>query len=383
MKVAILTLRLHINYGGILQAYALMTVLKRLGHEPWLILNRPFKRRKWYSRYLLYVSTAFRKFVLQEKILEIFKEKRLFREHETLCIHTNRFVDQYLQPQTVAVCTEKEWNTLHDKYGFDAYIVGSDQVWRSLYAQPISRYFFSFLEKVQVKKMAYAASFGIGEWDYTRKQTKVCAKLVQEFVAVSVREDSAVGLCRDYLGVESVLVLDPTLLLTMQDYKVLLPPSWKSDSRKGILVYLLDVTDWKVEFVKAMEHKLECTSFCVNNIESEKEIQGLEGRVVPPVENWLAGFANAQYVVTDSFHACVFSILFHLPFWVCGNEKRGMERFKSLLSLFDLEERFLKCGESFSFERMGKGEKIDWAKVDEKLNEMRSKSFDFLLKNLV
>ena len=133
MRIAILTLRLHTNYGGILQAYALMTVLKRLGHEPILINNQPFKYRSGISKcaeYIKYCINSIQKFILGKRTLEIFYEKRIRKEYETVYRNARRFTELYIQPHTDIVCTVKEWSQLQSQYQFDAYVVGSDQVWR-------------------------------------------------------------------------------------------------------------------------------------------------------------------------------------------------------------------------------------------------------------
>ncbi len=380
MKVAILTLRLHANYGGILQAYAMMTVLRRLGHEPWLIFNQPFKDRRWYSSCALFMANAFRKFVLGERQLEVFRERRIRREFETVYTNTLRFVDEHVQPRTGIVCSQGEWKRLKKDYGFDAFVVGSDQVWRPLYAKPIERYFLSFLGRDKTeKRIAYAASFGVDEWTFTPRQTARCMGLLRLFDAVSVREKSGVQLCADHLAVDAAHVLDPTMLLEAKDYIALLKPE-AEERRRGVLVYVLDRSAWKDALVKDMEAALSLPSFRVNNVRSEDCREKTACRIAPPVESWLAGFASAQFVVTDSFHASVFAILFHVPFVVCANRGRGMARIRSLLEMFGLEDRL--ADESCDVSRANPLRPIDWAAVDARLNALRDYSLDFLRENL-
>ena len=364
MKVAILTLRLHVNYGGILQAYALMTVLKRLGHEPWLIFNQPFKYRRWYSRCALFTANAFKKFVLRERHLEIFRERRIQREFETVYTNALCFVDEHMQPRTGIVCSHREWKRLQKEYAFDAYVVGSDQVWRPLYANPIERYFLSFLDKKdEVKRIAYAASFGVDEWTFTPRQTRECRALVQLFDAVSVREKSGVELCCTYLGRDALHVLDPTMLLSRDDYAALLKDGEK---KLGIMEYVLDKSAWKDALVKDVEGALGMPVFSIN----------ISCHIAPPVEDWLRGFASAQFVVTDSFHASVFAILFHVPFLVCVNRERGAARMMSLLEMFGLEDRLVD--ETCDTSLLKQLRPIDWSAVDRRLNALRDYSLSFL-----
>ena len=105
----------------------------------------------------------------------------------------------------------------------------------------------------------------------------------------------------------------------------------------------------------------------------------MEERIQPPVEEWLQGIADADFVITDSFHACAFSIIFKKQFLVIGNEKRGLSRFTSFLDMFDLKDRLivdktpndnLKCHE------------INYDEVYKELSTLRSVSFEFLKNNL-
>ena len=105
----------------------------------------------------------------------------------------------------------------------------------------------------------------------------------------------------------------------------------------------------------------------------------LDERIVPPIENWIKGFRDAKFVITDSFHACVFSILFHKPFIVYGNKARGLARFQSLLSMFDLSDRLITSADDFKGNSMNE---IDWVKVDTYLEKYKNISITFLLENL-
>ena len=117
--------------------------------------------------------------------------------------------------------------------------------------------------------------------------------------------------------------------------------------------------------------------FAVNNPFEKDNTKPLNDRIKPSVESWLRGFEDADFVVTDSFHACVFSILFKKQFIVVGNKKRGNARFNSLLKMFGLEDRLVD--ESTDFTRL-KG--INYDEVYKKYKELKLKSIDFLVKNL-
>src|SRR5690606_25016520 len=105
----------------------------------------------------------------------------------------------------------------------------------------LSTFFLDFLENnFYVKKIAYAASFGVSNWEFNNEQTKIFSKLLKLFDAVSVREDSAVELCDNYLGVKATHLLDPTLLLNKEDYELLLENEEKYESTGELFTYILN-----------------------------------------------------------------------------------------------------------------------------------------------
>ncbi len=103
----------------------------------------------------------------------------------------------------------------------------------------------------------------------------------------------------------------------------------------------------------------------------------LAERVQPPVEQWLRGFIDSRFVITDSFHACVFSIIFNKPFIAVTNRGRGVSRFRSLLSMFGLESRLLDEEASPDVQALVSGG-IQWDEVNGRLSRYRDMSMDFL-----
>ena len=360
MRIGILTLPLHTNYGGILQAYALQTVLERMGHEA-SVITTPNKAElpvwKWpYS----YPKRMIRKYILG-KNEPVFFESYHNRVYPIVGQYTLQFINKYIHCFEVGKLLD-----LKEK-DFDAFVVGSDQVWRPMYYPTrIENAYLDFAKDWNIKRMAYATSFGTSEWEYTVGQTERCRELLRKFDVVSVREESAVELCRKFFGVNASHVLDPTMLLDVQDY-VDFPKS------KGtLLCYILDETESTTDLISRLASETGLVPFRGNS-RVEDWSAPLAERIQPPVEQWLRGFMDAELVVTDSFHACVFSILFHKPFVVVGNKERGLARVKSLLKMFGLEERWNSDIPTISFSKT-----IDWKDVDECLEEWRKSSHDVL-----
>ncbi|SDU82066.1 polysaccharide pyruvyl transferase family protein [Jiangella alkaliphila] len=388
MKVGIITLPLNVNYGGIVQAFALKRVLERQGHDVWFIDRDGWPRFPATKKPMGYVDGLRAAYLLRKKL-----SWRGLRERDDLVRrtreNTRRFVDDHLE-QSVALADLDP----SGRDGFDALVVGSDQIWRPAYeivtSQSFDNVFFSFAENWDVTRLSYAASFGVDEWELSESQTRRCSELLQRFDAVSVREQSGVALCRDRLGVIAEQVLDPTMLLDPSDYADVMADDAPSGGGR-VFTYVLDANEDKdrvvgkvAAFVGAEVAGLEIgrvserLNYAVR-IGLDRTGPGAatwDSIVVPPIETWLAAFRDASFVVTDSFHGSVFAILFRKPFIVYANGNRGLTRFKSLLGLFGLEDRLITSSSELSDAKLA--DEIDWVKVDEVLGKERDRSRRFL-----
>lgn len=330
MRIGILTLPLHTNYGGILQAYALQTVLERMGHEV-VVLDTPnVHRLSLWKKPIAYPVRLVKKYILGKNI-KVFSERYHNAVYPVISQYTQLFIDKYIHRREVANLAELK------KDGLDAIVVGSDQIWRPLYYPNIENAYLGFARNWKIRRIAYATSFGTDEWEYTSRQTEKCGDLLRLFDAVSVREASGVDLCRGHFGVMAEHVLDPTMLLGPDDYIRLFETANTPRSAGTLLVYVLDETPEKADQIDRIAHEKGLVPFRVNSkVESMNAL--LNERIQPPVEQWLRGFYDADFVITDSFHACVFSILFKKPFKVLENKNRGNTRICSLLEKLDVKE---------------------------------------------
>ncbi|MCM1313383.1 MAG: polysaccharide pyruvyl transferase family protein [Bacteroides sp.] len=374
MKIGILTLPLHTNYGGILQAYALQTVLERMGHEV-EVIDKPMYRTSpnLLVRPVIYLKRYLYKMLGKYKgeILTKDQNKRISIEQ----VYTRPFINKYIhRAEMVSLRNCRDLS-------FDAVVVGSDQVWRALYFRSLwntdmTDAFLGFCAK-DVKRVAYAASFGTDKWEFTKAETKKCTELIHEFSAVSTREESGIKLCGEYLKFDACKhTLDPTMLLSKEYYISLFETARTPQSKGTLLCYMLDETEEKEQLIELLAKEKNLKPFKVNSCVENHSAQ-LEECCQPPVEQWLKGFHDAKFVITDSFHACVFSIIFNKPFIVVGNVKRGLERFYSLLKTFDLEQCLLS-----SSARRFDVKDIDWVQVNYKLAQKRQACIDFLEKGL-
>lgn len=370
MRLAVISLPLHTNYGGILQSYALKKELERMGHGVSVIdrkVKMPFP--KWWKAPFIYLNRGLKHLSGKGLKPEVFREYRFRKEYPVLCRELQKFIDARVSPLMV--------NSYKDiKEGdYDGFVVGSDQVWRPRYFGKIEDAFLAFAQGWDVKRVAYAASFGTDSLEMDSETLRICAGLLQDFDGVSVREDSAVRMCDEWLDYDgAVHVLDPVMLTDVEEYRSIASGDGRAAGK--VMTYFLDPAPNKsaiTEMVMGWTGR-ERADFSMSPHDRNLP---LGQRVVPPIEEWLAGFTDAEFVITDSFHACVLAIMFHKPFIAVGNSQRGMSRMKSLLEMLSLESRLVHGidpeddGATFI-------EIPDWDAVDRIIEEKRNLSRRFL-----
>ena len=374
MKIGILTQPLHTNYGGLLQCWALQHVLLAMGHDAWVV-------RRVKNSHSFFFWARIR---LRNVVCKLFGRPKLVwlsrKDEAAISQQTRPFIDRYITPRTELIYSTHALRNDFERQRYDAYIVGSDQVWRPRYSPCQPNYFLDFLpQDSRVKRIAYAASFGTEQWEFSSRLTSQCATLARRFNAVSVREANGVHLCAEHLDTQAMQVLDPTLLLKTEDYERLVHEQDEPTSPGTLFCYLLDRSPETAFFKQALERGLGLTAFEVmpRAIGMQRPDVPIESRIYPRVTQWLRAFMDAQAVLTDSFHGCAFAILFNRPFVVIGNQRRGQARFQSLLSTFGQEERLVLTEKADDITACMK-RPIDWADVNLRLKEWRTYSMDFL-----
>lgn len=344
MRIGILTHPQGVNYGGILQCYAFCTYLRKNGHDPMVIHRQNDK--------------AFFLWEWTRSLLRLVHFPRYYNSNEVDKGKKIRpFIDNHLK-RTMPVRSQSQMKKICRRYQLDAVIVGSDQVWRKDFAIKFGyNYFLDFVPH-GVRKLSYAASFGLNEWQYDEEQNKVLTELLTKFKGVSVREFEAIGLLKENLGIDAVQQVDPTLLLNAEEYSNISSPRLVVDGY--VFVYWLGAKE-------AVEKKI-----------SEIEESGV--RVVKmflrdneeqmSVEDWLSYIKYANQVITDSFHGCVFSIIFSRPFIISFNNSGGIGRLSSLFKILNIENE------------VKENSPIDYAKVHACIEELQAKSKTFILSRL-
>lgn len=368
-QVGIVTLYLFTNYGGILQAWALQQVLSRLGHKPVTIQVLPFQLPGLFTEFIFIFIKLIQRCILRKQVTSLFPFREFHAKMKRKEMYTRQFIDKNINTLEI-----KAFSDVPNK--FDSLIVGSDQVWRPKYYGygKIAHAYLKFASDWNVRRLSYGASFGTDKWEYSDVQTQECCELAHRFDAVSVREKSAIKLAKEYLGVQAQQVLDPTMLLDKEDYEQLVIAAGEPISDGDLFCYVLDKNDEIETLIETVANQQGLKPFYIGVSENIPDYMDF---TQPPVEKWLRAFMDARFVITDSFHACVFSILFHKPFIVMGNEGRGNTRFDTLLNMFGLTDRLVTDGQvrPEHFEPLP-------ASVYEKLDEWRQSSLAFIKDNI-
>jgi hypothetical protein len=303
----------------------------------------------WKKRILLLmIKRAVLRFFFRKKV-HIFAERIAQKENLACYNRIKPFYDKYIKhTEQINDC-----NALKQYNFFDAYIVGSDQAWRKQIVQPfpLKMFLWDYLPST-AKKIAYAVSLGNSDPELDKIEAESLRKYYNQFCAVSVREKSALDVL-DYYGwttPKAKWLVDPTLLLKKEDYLEVVNSAETSRMEGDMFCYILDSTKEKMDFI---EHEAI----------SQNMKPFITGLHKISIEQWLRNFNDAKFIVTDSYHGFVFSLIFNKPVKLFLNEFRGNARFESLFDLFGIT----KAQESF-----------DWCKINSILANERDKSIKWL-----
>lgn len=358
-KIGIVTYHRPINYGAILQAYALQKKIKECGVECDIIDYRNQTLEKRHKKKKLIEAKSFKQFIRDVVLLKNYNLKYVkFRKFTEMNLTLSRPFNDF-----------KELSGIEDLY--DKFVVGSDQVWNYKINKMDHVYLLSFV-KEKLKKASYAASFGVDNIPECYRDKYI--QSLKDFDKISVREKQGSQIIRDLISKECDVVLDPTLLLSKEEWHEVAEDNIDNDD-KYILVYAYGDSKNIMELAKNISKK---TSYKIIRILStyKKSLKIKYIKSAGPGE-FLGLFKNAEYVITNSFHGTAFSINFNKQFYVeLLPEREGTNsRIIDLLNLFHLQDRIIT-----SISRVDLNQTIDYRNVNKLLNVEREKSYEFLRK---
>lgn len=358
--ISVITLHNVRNYGSALQTLATQEVFEMLGCKVDFINfvrdeQVSYKKRikKWCKNYsplkkMIYGPLLIPSFIKQDKIFKSFLKRRIHLQDK-----------QYTTPE--------DFKTL--PITADIYCTGSDQTWNSGWNEGIIGAMFLDFVPDNVKKIAYAASFGKEKLDEDEKDET--RRLLKRYDAISVRERSGVDICKD-LGINgAVNVLDPTIQLN-RDFWLGIAGERKI-KEPYILVYQLKATAEFDRFAKeyAKRKKMKLVRFCYRYYQMIRPGKSL---MFPAIEDFASAIFYADTVITDSFHATAFSINMNTDF-ISIYPQEYSSRIDSILKLTHLEERHLQSFDDFS---LADAPKIDFTETNRILEQEREKGWRFL-----
>lgn len=343
MKIAIITWFENLNFGTALQAYALQKYLKdSFGADVSLINYSPNKKDQLHSIKQKTHRLAYRAF---KKIKSCFYDeyKRYDKLMETTYfeekVKRESLFNSFLAENiafTERVKSREDLNGLNNE--FDLFICGSDQIWNPINLNGV--YFLDFVkEKI---KLSYAASFGMNYIpkyadDYIREYLK-------DFKGISIREGTCKNELEKITDKKVSVVCDPTFLISPESWEKL--QSQNSFDKKYFVTYFLGDTKFNRKAIKSAESKFHLSNLIIPNTEYAVNISKKENIALGP-KDFISAIYNSEFVLTDSFHAVCFSIMFKKNFCVLEKQKgynpfRQNSRIESLLNILGISERFVK-----------------------------------------
>jgi coenzyme F420-reducing hydrogenase beta subunit len=358
-NVKIITFHFATNYGAVLQAYALQRAIEKLGHSVEIIDFVPilYRTKKLASGLARCFSLVKASGVIDEQI----KEARIESFRKLNLRLTRRYG------------TSSELR-LHPPAG-DVYICGSDQVWNpsmTLRGEggPTGVYFLDF-GSADTARIAYAASFGCDE--YPEELIEIVKPMLKRFNAISVRENTGRKIVQ-LAGRDDVQIMpDPTLLLTRREYDAL--HDARTTKHITTVSYIIHPKQNHARRILSLLTK-EFGHEVVELASSRHSSIGIDG--------WLSAIANARFVVTNSFHGVVFSLIYRRPFAALPVEGVGAsmnDRLLTLLEPMGLSNRILKDGDVGHLRKLI-NESIDWSSIDQSIEFSRNLAMNYLENSL-
>lgn len=353
-QIVIVTINDQMNYGNRLQNYALAKLLARYGQ-----VDTALCRTNLHSKFQQ-ITLPLRS--LAHEIITTAKEfssghYRIMRERRQNCA---RFTTTYVPDDTFTI-TSMSGIVPKDR-PIDTVVLGSDQIWnyRWLSEDALALRLGSFVGK-NTRLISYAASFGVSEVEGNARQ--IFGQYLPQLSAISVREDRGAELVKELSDCAATVVLDPTLTMTDEEWKAI-TRGFISDNDRYVLTYFLGrPNDVQEQTIQAYAKQHNC------RVRRLFDFRDKETYVAGP-DDFVELFNKAQYVFTDSYHACCFSILFHRQFTVFN--RAGMSGSSSMNSR--METLFRLFGLNAVVMDNGLAPSIDYEAVDQILKRHRVES---------
>ena len=356
-KVGIITFHCAHNYGALLQVYALQEMIKNLGYKSRII---DYRNKN--------ILNAYKLIKYSKKPIKCIK--LLYDSFKYYSYNKKRYdkFEYFINKNLKLSDTYKSINELkNNPPQFDCYITGSDQVWNPDITNGLSDAYTLNFGSDKINRISYAASIGkssLGQEDYKTKLSKLNY--------ISVREKTAKDLLEPVLNRKIEVVLDPTLLISGKEWEKEFDLS-NNVNEKYILTYYVEENEEYIKIVNELSRKTNLKVINFEKIDRHNYMNFMKSAYTEGPEEFVRLIKNAEYVVTTSFHATVFSILFHKRFFVVPHKTTG-SRVTDLIDKLHIKNRIYYTVDEFKNYK----EDVDYTESDKILIEERKKSIKFL-----
>lgn len=378
MKIGILTIHDSPNYGACLQCYALWKYLSDQGYDCEIIdLHRPGAHPDYIPSRKYRRARPVQKSILKKLKLLLKRslgKKPLQRQYynEESKIKFDAFNSLYTK--------SKPYNDIDEFYDnpprYDIYIAGSDQLWNPTQIYCIEPYFLTFVSGAEKKKISFSTSIGITE--LTDKEKDLFKQWLSDFTAISVREKQAKELLSSFVDREVKQVSDPTFLLPYTSWKKL--ANYPNIKAKYILYFALHIENTILDYCKKLSIESGLPLYVMNQTQPDPIDNSYLAVKDAGPRDFIGYIANADMVITDSFHGTVFSIIMgskNFYTYIAPNSNRG-SRIEDLLNTFSLSNHILNSNFERNYNELQDG------KPDKDMNmsiiqQERKRSASFLI----
>lgn len=351
MKIKTITCHDVYNHGASLQAYALQTYLSSLSHDVEIIDYKPDYLSNHYNLWSV-SNPVFDKPVVKQLYLLAKLPGRLIalrRKHKF-----DEFTQKYLRLTSHRYHSNEELKA--NTPGADVFIAGSDQIWNTLFQNGRDASFYLDFAPKNAKRIAYAASFATK--DVVEEYKPFVCEMLQGFDSISLRERISLPLLESLGRNDGVAVCDPVFLLSREQWDKILPTS--SIEEEYLLVYDTENSKKLKDIAQSIAKERNLKIFNISG--SRKSYVDKDFWVSSPID-FVQLIRDAEYVISNSFHATAFSLIFHREFCVVNRSEAINERMLSLLEQYGLQERLITD--------IAKGllSSIDYSKVQPKIEQ--------------
>lgn len=356
MRIGLITIYHVPNYGSVLQTYATQELLKSLGHEVSVIQYNYFNKR--------YYRELGRRPLWREKLYPL--KSLLLPKCKAAVL--DRFRKEYLNFTKAFNCVEDMYK--NDWSEYDAFVVGSDQVWNTNFLLGDPCFLLSFVPQ-EKKRFALSSSFATKY--IVEKYADIFRNELEKFSAISVREYNGVNIIHEQLGLtkDVEITLDPTLLLNKTQWLDLFPPHNIKRSKPYILYYMwayaFEPRPYIYHVVKYFQDKMKCDVIALEGIRDSmdcKEIHFIDADN-STIPEFIDLFANANLVITSSFHGTAFALNFGVPLVSVVPDNQYDDRQFTLLKACGADKSIVKIDTELQHIDPLYDKEAVWKKLDE------------------